>query len=54
LVASSPEAMRRLKAVFWEDAAHWDELLDERAAISGQLVLSAQAKTAILAFKQKS
>ena len=54
LVASSPEAMRRLKAVFWEDAAHWDELLDERAAISGQLVLSPQAKTAILAFKQKS
>lgn len=54
LVASSPEAMRRLKAVFWEDASHWDKLLDERAAVSGQLVLSDYAKSAIQAFKQKS
>jgi len=54
LAASSPEAMRRLKTVFWEDAAHWDQLLDERAAISGQLILSNQAKSAIQAFKQKS
>lgn len=54
LVASSPEAMRRLKSVFWEDAAHWDELLDQRAAVSGQLILSEQAKSAINAFKQKS
>ncbi len=54
LAASHPEAMRRLKAVFWEDAAHWDQLLDERAGISGQLVLSDHAKSAIAAFKQKS
>lgn len=53
LAASHPEAMRRLKSVFWEDAAHWDQLLDERAAVSGQLVLSEYAKNAILAFKQK-
>lgn len=54
LAGSHPEAMRRLKSVFWEDAAHWDQLLDERAAVSGQLVLSDYAKKAIQAFKQKS
>ncbi|HRF42034.1 MAG TPA: enoyl-CoA hydratase-related protein, partial [Saprospiraceae bacterium] len=54
LAASHPEAMCRLKSVFWEDAAHWDQLLDERAAVSGQLVLSGYAKNAIQAFKQKS
>lgn len=54
LAASNPEAMRRLKSVFWEDAAHWDQLLDERAAVSGHLVLSDYAKNAIQAFKQKS
>ncbi len=54
LAASHPEAMQRLKRIFWEDAAHWDQLLDERAAISGQLVLSAYAKNAINSFKQKS
>lgn len=54
LAASHPEAMRRLKSVFWEDAAHWDHLLDDRAAVSGQLVLSDYAKNAIQAFKQKS
>jgi methylglutaconyl-CoA hydratase len=54
LATSNPEAMRRLKSVFWEDAAHWNELLDQRAAVSGQLVLSDYAKSAINAFKQKS
>lgn len=50
----SPEAMRQLKAVFWEEAAHWDELLEARAARSGELVLSDFTVNAIHAFKQKS
>jgi methylglutaconyl-CoA hydratase len=50
----SPEAMRQLKAVFWEEAAHWDELLEARAARSGELVLSDFTANAIHAFKQKS
>jgi methylglutaconyl-CoA hydratase len=53
LGSSSAEAMRQLKAALWEDAAHWDTLLSQRAAISGELILSPFAKNAIAAFKQK-
>jgi methylglutaconyl-CoA hydratase len=45
--------MQALKEVFWQDASHWDELLAERAAISGRLILSAPAQEAIARFKQK-
>lgn len=54
LKASSPEAMRLLKQVFWEEAAHWDTLLEERAAMSGELVLSDFTRKAIEAFKAKA
>lgn len=54
LAASNPEAMRLLKKAFWESAEHWDQLLEERAAMSGQLVLSDFTKTAINAFKAKA
>ncbi|MEQ8702359.1 MAG: enoyl-CoA hydratase/isomerase family protein [Phaeodactylibacter sp.] len=50
----SPEAMRQLKAVFWEEAQNWDELLETRAAVSGELVLSDFTVNAIHAFKQKA
>lgn len=53
LAASSPEAMRELKQTFWEGAGHWDQLLEERAGISGRLVLSAYSKEAIARFKGK-
>lgn len=51
LVQSNPEAMRLLKQVFWEDTEHWDSLLDRRAAMSGQLVLSDFTVKAIEKFK---
>ncbi len=54
LVNASPEAMRRLKEVFWQGTEHWEELLAARASISGELVLSDFAKKAIAAFKQKN
>ena len=54
LAASSPAAMRQLKAVFWEGAEHWDTLLEERAATSGQLVLSDFTIDAIQKFKAKA
>ena len=54
LTASNPEAMRMLKQVFWENETNWDELLAERAAMSGQLVLSDFTKNAIAQFKQKA
>ena len=50
----SPEAMRQLKGVFWEDAQHWDELLDARAARSGALVLSEFTVNAIHSFQKKA
>lgn len=49
----NPEAMRQLKEVFWQGTEHWDQLLADRAAISGELVLSDFTRNAINAFKKK-
>ncbi len=56
LTAYDPESMRQMKEVFWEGTAHWDELLQERAAISGALVCSdfAQKSLAEILTKLKS
>ncbi len=51
---SNPEAMAEMKKMFWKNADHWDVLLKERAAISGRLVLSSFAKSAIEKFKTKT
>ncbi len=40
LAECNPEAMGEIKRMLWRDAEHWDELLAQRAAISGRLVLS--------------
>lgn len=53
LAKSNPEAMLLLKQIFWEGTEHWDELLDERAGMSGKLVLSDFTRTAINTFKNK-
>lgn len=53
LAKSNPEAMRLLKEVFWQGTEHWGELLKERAAMSGQLVLSDFTRDAINKFKSK-
>ncbi len=54
LAQSNPEAMAEMKKMFWKDASHWDELLSQRAAISGRLVLSNFSKKAIEKFKAKA
>ncbi len=54
LLGSNPEAMKELKQVFWQGTENWDELLRDRAAISGRLVLSEFTKKAINSFKSKS
>jgi methylglutaconyl-CoA hydratase len=54
LAHSNPEAMTQLKKVFWEGTENWDELLTQRAAISGKLVLSEFTHNAIHSFKKKS
>ena len=51
LAASNPEAMTQMKRVLWEGTEHWEKLLTERAAISGELVLSDFTRKAIAAFK---
>ncbi len=53
LSESNPEAMAMLKKVFWQGTENWDELLSERAGMSGKLVLSEFTINAIQAFKQK-
>ena len=53
LIKSNPEAMKKLKEVFWLNTSDWDELLEERAKYSGQLVLSEFTMKAIDKFKNK-
>ncbi len=53
LLASNPEAMALLKKIFWQGTDNWDELLSERAAMSGKLVLSDFTRNAINKFKSK-
>lgn len=51
---SSPEAMAELKRICWKGTENWDQLLIDRAAISGRLVLSDFTKKAIEKFKAGS
>lgn len=53
LARSSPDAMARMKETFWQGTEHWDALLEERAAMSGTLVLSPFTRDAIAAFAAK-
>jgi methylglutaconyl-CoA hydratase len=48
-----PGAMTEVKHIFWKGTEHWDELLKERAAISGKLILSEHSKKFIEKFKAK-
>jgi methylglutaconyl-CoA hydratase len=54
LAHSNPKAMAEMKKTFWKGTDHWDELLKERAAISGKLVLSEFTRNAINKFKARS
>lgn len=47
LSASSPDAMVALKRILWEGTENWDELLVQRAEISGRLILTDFARNAI-------
>lgn len=54
ILTFNPEATAELKGVFWKGTDHWDELLDQRAATSGRLVLSEFTRNAIEKFKTKA
>lgn len=49
----NPEALYEMKKVLWKNTDHWTTLLNERAAISGKLVLSDFTVNALKAFKNK-
>lgn len=49
----SSQAMHEIKKVFWEGTENWNELLMQRAAISGKLILSDFSKKFLVNFKAK-
>lgn len=50
LAAYHPDALTGLKQILWEGTDNWDELLEERAALSGELVLSEFTQQALQDF----
>ena len=54
LAASNPEALARIKRIVWAGTDDWPRLLEERAAMSGKLVLSDYTRAAIARFKSGS
>lgn len=53
IAACNPKAISEMKKVFWGGTENWTELLEERAEISGKLVLSEFTKNYIKSFKEK-
>lgn len=53
LAAANPEAVSRIKRIAWEGTDHWPKLLEERAEMSGSLVLSDYTRNAIAAFSAR-
>jgi len=51
LCGYNPEAVKEMKQMFWRGTEDWDELLIERAKISGRLVLSSFTKEKLKKFK---
>lgn len=47
IASYNPQALSAMKKVLWEGTNHWDDLLLERASISGKLVLSEATKLAL-------
>ena len=52
LSSYNTSALFEIKKVLWEGTENWDQLLYERAAISGKLVLSDYTKQALQKFKK--
>ena len=53
LAGSNPEAMGLMKRAFWQGTDHWDTLLEQRAEMSGTLVLSEFTRRALAAFASR-
>jgi len=52
LVSYNPEALKEMKKAFWQGTDDWDQLLTEKAEISGRLVLSDFTTEALKKFKK--
>lgn len=52
LASYNPEALYEMKKILWKDTGDWDSLLQERAAISGELVLSEFTRNALEKYKK--
>ena len=52
LASYNPEALFEMKKVLWKNTEHWDQLLLDRAEITGKLVLSEFTKKALAKFKK--
>jgi methylglutaconyl-CoA hydratase len=50
LASYHPEALNGLKQILWEGTEDWDKILNERAATSGELVLSEFTQQALQSF----
>ena len=53
LASSSPAALQHIKRITWQGTEQWPDLLAQRAAMSGSLVLSDAAQQAIAAFRAR-
>jgi methylglutaconyl-CoA hydratase len=53
LASYNPDALASMKKILWENTQHWDKLLTQRAAITGELVLSEFTKNALANFSTK-
>jgi len=51
---SSQQAVKEIKKVLWHDTGHWDQLLAERAKISGYLITTEAAQNAIQLIRSKT
>jgi methylglutaconyl-CoA hydratase len=48
----NPDALKALKKIFWQGTENWSDLLDQRAELSGKLVLSDFTRQALEKFKK--
>lgn len=53
LASSNPDALTHLKEITWQGTGHWNSTLEQRAEISGRLVLSDHTKNFIENFKKE-
>jgi methylglutaconyl-CoA hydratase len=51
LCTYNPKAMTEMKTMFWRGTEDWDQLLAQRAKVSGRLVLSEFTKEKLKGFK---